>query len=160
MLSLDTLTLDRGAHDTRDDGVCAMEAVAWLAGEPHSDTPECASPVIAAFVRSWNDALSDADRTRLLRPILPLLIGTRTTQDDDEARAWLATDWLARVCAPAWLRIAGLDEHARALEATARIVDAVTARAAQPALHRARKAGAAARDAAWAAAGAAAGAAA
>lgn len=27
---LDTITLDKGAHDSFDDGHCAMEVVAWL----------------------------------------------------------------------------------------------------------------------------------
>ena len=71
----------------------------------------------------------------------------------------MATDWLARVHTPAWLRLAGLTEEAQALESCARIVDAVTARAAQPMLDAAREKGAAARaaaraaawDAAWAA---------
>ena len=41
-------TLAHGAHDSPADGLCAMEAAAWLAGEPHSDHPACVSPVIAA----------------------------------------------------------------------------------------------------------------
>ena len=49
---LDTITLDSGSHDRRTDGVCVMEAVAWWAGEDHSDRPECVSPVIGAFLRS------------------------------------------------------------------------------------------------------------
>lgn len=53
-LDLDTLQLAFGGHDPGDD-MCVMEAVAYLAGEPWSDRPECASPVIGAFLRSWND---------------------------------------------------------------------------------------------------------
>ena len=64
---LDTITLDSGSHDRRTDGVCVMEAVAWWAGEDHSDHPECVSPVIGAFLRSWNDALPDGDRQQLRR---------------------------------------------------------------------------------------------
>jgi len=141
---LDTLTLARGNHERRMDGVCLLEAAAWLAGEEHTDHPECVSPVIAAFGRNWNDALEDPPRTRLLKPLLPLMIGTATTAEDEETRAWLATDWLARVHTPAWLRLAGLTSHAEALEGCARIVDAVTARAAQPTLDAARAASAAA----------------
>lgn len=37
---LDTLQLDRGLHPTREDGLSAMEAVARLAGEPHTDRPQ------------------------------------------------------------------------------------------------------------------------
>jgi hypothetical protein len=31
---LAAVRLDRGAHGRREDGVCAMELVAWIAGEP------------------------------------------------------------------------------------------------------------------------------
>ncbi len=142
-------TLARGNHEADSAKMCAMEAVAYIAGEPWSDAPACASPVIAAFVRRWNDTLPDADRTRLLLPLVPEIVGTRTTDDDEEIRAWMVTDWLVRVQAPAWLRLAGLTEHARALKSCARIVDAVTAQAGQPKIDASR---AAARDAAWSAA--------
>ncbi len=48
-----------------------MEAAAFIAGEPWSDHPACVCPVIAAFMRSWNDGLSDKDRNRLLLPLIP-----------------------------------------------------------------------------------------
>lgn len=47
-----SLTLHEGAHKDPADGMCAMEAAAWIAGEPHSDHPACACPVIGAFMRS------------------------------------------------------------------------------------------------------------
>lgn len=34
---LETLTILKGSHTTREQGLCVMEAVAWFAGEPHSD---------------------------------------------------------------------------------------------------------------------------
>ena len=75
---LATITLKSGSHAKREEGVCAMEAVAWLAGEPHSDAPACTSPVIASFLRRWNDILpTDAERNRLLRPLLPLMVDTK-----------------------------------------------------------------------------------
>ena len=40
-------TLSSGAHDGPEDGMCVMEMVSFLAGEEWSDTPTCASPVIA-----------------------------------------------------------------------------------------------------------------
>jgi len=67
-------TLDKNSHDTFEDGHCAMELVAWLADEPFSARPACCSPVLGAFVRSWNDSLSDPPRTELLRPFLPRLV--------------------------------------------------------------------------------------
>ncbi|HXT48692.1 MAG TPA: hypothetical protein VN717_08625, partial [Gemmatimonadaceae bacterium] len=142
------LRFAHGAHDTRGRGkqkeLCIMEAVAWVAGEKHSDHPACVSPVIAAALRSWNDSLSDPPRTELLKPLVPHIIGTATTAEDEETRAWMATDWLVRVHTPACLRLAGLTKEAENLEALARIVDAVTARSAQPSLDAARSASAAA----------------
>jgi hypothetical protein len=88
LIGLEGILLKSGAHSRREDGVCALEAVAWLAGEPHSDHPQCACPVIGAFLRSWNDSLPDeAVRTALLRPLLPLLIGTRSTRAVELTRA-------------------------------------------------------------------------
>ena len=146
-------TLASGAHTPDSGAMCAMEAAAYIAGEPWSDHPQCVSPVIASFMRSWNDALADADRTRLLLPLIPHTVGTRTTDADEDTRSWMATDWLVRVQTPAWLRLAGLTDHAQALESCARIVDATTAHDGQPKIAAAL---AAARAAAWAAARAAA----
>jgi hypothetical protein len=150
------LPLSQGNHDKPEDGMCVMEMASYLAREPWSDHPQCVSPVIAAFCRSWNDALDDETRQRL-KPYAFKVVGTRTTEADEETRAWMATDWLCRVQAPAWLRLAGLTEHAQALESLARISDATTARSAQPTLDAAHTAsaaaGAAARNAAWTAAG-------
>lgn len=104
---LETLSLKVGAHSP-DSTFCVMEAVAFVAGEPWSDHPECACPVISAFLRSWNDALqTDTDRDRLLKPLIPKLIGTRNPKLE-ERRALMAADWLVRVNTPAWLRLAGL----------------------------------------------------
>ena len=142
-------TLARGKHD-EGEAMCAMEAVAWLAGEPWSDAPQCASDVIAAFVRSWNDALPDADRVRLLLPLLPDVIGTRTTDADDETRAWMATDWLVRVNAPAWLDLTpSLEAHAAALRALPQSMSSAVARDSQSVITAAWDA---ARAAAWGAA--------
>ena len=167
LIGLEGIDLRSGAHNNRMAGVCAMEAVAWMAGEPHSDHPACACPVIGAFMRSWNDALpDDAMRTRLLRPLIPILAGSRSNKAVELNRSWLAIDWLARDHAPAWLSLCDdLRAHAVALRALPPITDAASARAAQPTLAAAGAAAgdaaraaawAAARDAAWAAARAAA----
>ena len=89
-LSLDTLHLDKGAHDSRDEGVCIMEAVAWYASEDHSDAPKCVSPVLRVFGANLNDVLPD-DRRQLLRPLIPVLVGT-TEDGQDEARSYMALD--------------------------------------------------------------------
>ena len=155
---LGELTLKKGAHGARDNGLCAMEAAAWMAGEAHSDHPACVSPVIASFMRNWNDDLpSDEDRDRLLKPLLPLTLNTRTNDADEERRGLLCADWLMRTFTPAWLDAAKLSEEAAELRALPELVDTAAIAAAQPILNRARERAAAAWDAAWAAAWAAAG---
>ncbi len=157
------IDLRKGSHTTREAGVCAMEAAAWLAGEPHSDQPECACPVIAAFVIAWNDALpTDEDRNRILKPFIPRLIGTRSTKAVAERRSYLALDWLIRVQTPAWLDLRDdLKPHAAALRALDAVQDMATANAAGRTVAAAWAAAVAAAcdaacDAAWAAAWAAA----
>jgi hypothetical protein len=166
-----------GTHQTPEDGRCAMEWVSHLAGEPHSDDPACVSPVLRAYCTSLNDSLDDGPR-QLLRPYLTRTIGTA---DDglDEARSWMALDWLIRTYAPTWLAAAGLTGSAHQLSDLAPVMDGPDLQAALVALKAARRdaraawcsalgaarpaawtpwaAGrAAAREAAWASAGAAA----
>jgi hypothetical protein len=170
-------TLAYGTHSTPDEGRCAMEWVSYLAGEPHSDDPGCVSPVLRAYCTSLNDSLENRPR-QLLRPYLARTIGTA---DDglDEARSWMALDWLIRTYTPAWLAAAGLTEPAHRLADLAPVMDPVGLRDALAALKSARRearsawssslgaarpaawtpwaAGrAAAREAAWGSAGAAA----
>jgi hypothetical protein len=139
--------LSSGAHDSLAAGACVMEAVSYIAGEPWSDHPQCVCPVIAAFCRTWNDNLLDDQRDALLRPLIPLLIGTRGTTALEQKRAFMAADWDCRVVAPTALRAAGLTAAAATLEALAPVVDKATARAAADA--RAAAYAAAARAAAY-----------
>ena len=163
---LETLSLKSGSHKRNAAlNACAMEAASWIAGEEWSDSPGCTSPVIAAFMRSWNDSLpTDADRDRLLKPLIPVIVGTRSTAAAEQRRATMAADWFIRVHAPAWLRLAGLNAQADSLERLPEITDFAQCPALMPTLEAVRKdstaagdaAGAAAWDAARAAAGAAA----
>jgi len=106
----DDYRLAAGPHRRPGTGRCAMEWVAHLAGEPHTDAPRSVSPVLAAFARTLNDELDDAARQRL-RPYLARMIGTAGDGGDSERRRRCA-DWLARECAPAMLAHAGLEEAA------------------------------------------------
>ena len=154
-LDLDTLVLDKGSHPSPDDGMCVMEAVAVVAGETFSDHPACASPMIGAFLRSWNDTLNDEDRQQLKRYVT-LLPGTAASPEVEDARAWMALDWLVRTYTPAWLRLAKLDAQAERLEALPEFRAGMDVPSIRPTIDAVRKdaaaAGAAARDAAWAAA--------
>ncbi len=151
-IGLEGIVLRSGGHVTREEGVCAMEALAWLAGENHSAYPSCACPVLGAFMRSWNDNLPDDEsRVRLLRPLLPLLLNTKSTPTVQSQRSWMALDWLAREQAPAWLSLRDdLKAHAVALRGLKPITDSQSAKDAQETLNAA---GEAARAAAWDAAG-------
>ncbi len=151
--------LQQGKHDP-DRGYCLLEAVAYVAGEPWSDRPACVSPVLAAFGRNWNDGMQSNAKRASLIPYIPLLIGTAGDAAADEARGWMALDWLIREHAVAWLALAGGDcaVHAARLAALP-VVDKATVRAVAPALDAAGAAAMAAGAAAWDAAGAAAGAA-
>lgn len=86
-----------GAHQPNSK-MCVMEAVAYVAGLPWSDSPECVCPVIGAFMRNWNDSLSsDEDRNRLLKPLILTLLNTKSTPAIEERRSYMALDWLIRV---------------------------------------------------------------
>ena len=168
-MDLSTVSFGVGTHrptaaPTGNRDLCIMEAVAYMAGEPWSDSPACASPAISAFLRTWNDGLSDDDRDRLLPAAVwvPRLVGSRGDDATEERRAYLALDWLVRVHTPTWLALVpSLAPHAAALRALPEIVDMTTWGRAGDTVRAARAvAGAAARAAARAVAGAVAGAAA
>ena len=112
---MECISLERGRHKRREEGLCSLEAMAWLAGEPHSDTPECVCPVIREFITNWNDLLGDTDRDRLLKPLLPHLARTNLGPETELDRHARNLDWLMRRNLPSWLEIAGLDRHAQRL---------------------------------------------
>ena len=141
--------LSAWAHEHVGEGACVMEAVSYVAGEPWSDTPACACPVLGAFLRTWNDDLSDTDLDRLLRPLVLRLVGSRSTPEVEARRSWLAMDWLVRTHAPAWLQLVpALVPHADALTDLPPIMDAQTATAHQSTFNAARVAARAAVEAA------------
>jgi hypothetical protein len=110
-MNLTAVRFGKGTHTptaapTGRRDLCIMEAVAFMAGEPWSDRPVCASPVIAAMLRSWNDALLlDDDRDRLLPADVwvPRLINSRGNKNTEITRLCLVFDWFVRVYTPAWL---------------------------------------------------------
>jgi len=162
VLDLETLHLEKGGHDTPDQGLCLLEAAAYLAGEEHSDHPVCVSRVLGEFGRNVNDLLPD-DKRQALKPLIPMMLGT-AGDGLDEQRGYLALDWLIRTYTPAWLDLAGLAAQASQLRGLPRIADRAAARAAEPVVRESRDsarggwavARAVARAAAWDAARAAA----
>ena len=147
-------TLAYGTHARPEDGRCAMEWVSYLAGEDHTDEPACVSPVLRAFCIALNDGLEDVPRQRL-RPFLTRTIGT-AGDGLDEARAWMAMDWLIRIYTPAWLGLARLTDTGDRLAALAPVIDRRDLRTALAELQSARREARAAWSAALGAARAAA----
>ncbi len=134
--------------------MCLMEAVAFLSGEKHSDHPECACPVLAAYARALNDRMGtgkqgDALRAKYLAPLAAKLVETRSTPEVERRRAYFFADRAVRLFAATALKSGGLTDEAASLRGLPEIVDEKTARDASWA---ADAAVASARDAAWVAA--------
>lgn len=81
--NLPPLKLSGGKHESIEQGTCFMELVAFMAGEPHSDHPKCACPLLTDFGIRINDHASDEDRQKYLLPLVPMMLDTR--DDDCEA---------------------------------------------------------------------------
>ena len=120
-----------GNHPTREHGMCAMELVAWLAGEQHTDQPECTCPVLAALVRTFNDVVPDVEtRNTYVRPLVPRLINTVVTPEIESRRAFLALDCAVRFFAPMALARQGQMDAAEQLRGLEPIADPASAAAA------------------------------
>lgn len=78
--------LTKGSHKTRAEGLCAMEWTAYLAGEDHTDQPQCVSPILRSFCIELNDCWDDDMRQRL-RPYLARCIGTAEDGRDEDAES-------------------------------------------------------------------------
>lgn len=124
-LDLSTVILHNGSHPNRGRRLNIMEAVAWFAGEGHSVAPSCACPFWSSAARMMNDSAwpSDKARTEAMLPMVPLLAGTRGTDDDERRRRAL----FEHLDASRWVPLA-LCAATAALEARGR--DASTLRAA------------------------------
>src|SRR5262249_41202239 len=82
--------LYQGSHNLGDNQMCIMEAVAFVTHKDWTDHPQCVCPMIGAFMRSWNDALPNDERTALLLPFIPHLINTRGSDALVQRRATMA----------------------------------------------------------------------
>src|SRR3954463_6425802 len=83
-----TVRLSAGRHRSPHAGACVMELASMLAAEPFSDRPHTSSPVIGAFLRTYNDGLDD-ERRQDLYPLASLIGGTaagRRLEDERAAR--------------------------------------------------------------------------
>ena len=139
MLNLETLELKRGNHKSSEDGLCAMEAVAYFAGEPHTDRPKCASPVLTMYVQKLNDSMDDETREKL-KPYIMRLIGTNNGKEQEQERAKVLAWAAVTEFAPFALEKSGLTEGAARLRNLPLYDWAAAAKAAEAAEAAARAA--------------------
>jgi hypothetical protein len=81
--------LKGGSHNEAKEGACVMEYIAFITQpEEFTDTPRCTPRGLARLAQYANDLqLSDEDRTRLMLPLMPRLIGAGQSMKFDRALA-------------------------------------------------------------------------
>lgn len=80
--------LKSGSHADIEKGACIMELVSYIADEPWSDNPQCTCPILTNYAIRLNDKFNDEHR-QLLKPFIPLMIGTRADDPTQIARKQL-----------------------------------------------------------------------
>ena len=104
---LKPLTLRRGAGKGWENGLCFMEAAAWLAGEEATDRPKCACPILGKFGIAINDLAEHHQRQKLL-PLAYRMAGTNSPEHA-EARTAFITKHVRRAM------LAFYEEHRHAI---------------------------------------------
>jgi hypothetical protein len=87
--------LSPGSHSSPGEGACVVELASLIARERFSDRPRCVCPVIAAFLRGWNDRANYVDRRRL-RPYAERIVGSRGDRARTRQRRLICIEWAAR----------------------------------------------------------------
>ena len=91
-VSYQTIKLSKGKHTSPEDGACVMELASMLSGEPFTDHPATACPVIGSFLRSYNDSI-DERRRQSLYEYASKVVDSRCSMRVQEARAARLADW-------------------------------------------------------------------
>jgi hypothetical protein len=91
-----TVRLSAGRHRSPHAGACVMELASMLADEPFSDRPHSSSPVIGAFLRTYNDGVDD-ERRQDLYPLAALIVGTAGGRRVEAERASRCLEFARRV---------------------------------------------------------------
>lgn len=91
-MNYQTIKLSSGRHTSGEEGACVMELASMIAGEPFSDHPQSACPVIGGFLRAYNDRVDDERRQDLYRYAAEV-VGTTAPGSTEDARAELLIAW-------------------------------------------------------------------
>ena len=89
MFDIQLPKLSKGKHGPNEKEMCAMELVSFMERLPHSDSPPCTCPVLAAYVRAINDRMDDNTR-QLLLPYLSRLVGTVLPEHEKDRLQYIA----------------------------------------------------------------------
>jgi hypothetical protein len=92
LASHQTIRLSKGKHASSSEGACVMEHASKLAGEPFTDRPATVCPVIAGFMRAYNDRVDDERRQDLYRYAAEV-VGTRATPEVEHLRERRCLEW-------------------------------------------------------------------
>jgi hypothetical protein len=84
--------LTAGGHSSPREGVCVVELASLIAQEEFSDRPDCVCPVIASFLRGWNDRAPYAERQRLA-PYAERIVGSRRGAEVTRERRDICLRW-------------------------------------------------------------------
>jgi len=87
-----TVTIRRGKHASPDRCACVVELASMLAGERFSDHPPTVCPVIAGFLRGYNDLMPEQDLPELY-PIAARVVGTAGPKWVRRERARRLIEW-------------------------------------------------------------------
>ena len=87
-----TIKLSKGKHSSPEDGACVIELASMLAGESFSDDPASVCPVIASFLRAYNDSVGD-ERRQDLYAYAAKIVGSRASVEVQSARAERLAAW-------------------------------------------------------------------
>lgn len=87
-----TVRLSKGKHASPTEGACVMELSSMLAGESFSDRPAAVCPVLAGFLRAYNDRIDDERRQDLYR-YASAVVGTRAGAEVERMRERRCLEW-------------------------------------------------------------------
>ena len=141
---LDALVVTAGSHGKRSEGMCINEVYAFLAGEKHTDTPDCVCPSIRAVTMRFNDRCgngpdADARRKRLLVETYLAVLGTRSTPEVARRRVLMGADWSWRIALPALIRKTSFAAWSDRFEAMPEVVDEASLKFARSVVYKFRQ---------------------
>lgn len=129
LVNYQTVRLARGSHRSPDRGACVTELASMLAGEPFSDHPTCASPVVAAILRRVNDRVGPRRRQEL-RYYAAAVVDSRGSVELERMRAAHCVAWVREHGSRRWWQRVALHQAERnPRDACVRLLEPFIARA-------------------------------